>query len=54
MESVQFLFNYYLCILVVKLNIKYQIALLVIKTNIDIIDKIASLATLYYIKNFKP
>ena len=38
----------------VKLNIKWQMAFLAIKIYIDITDGIASLASLYWFKNFKP
>lgn len=46
-KIVWFLFSSYLYILAVKLNIKWQIVLLVVKTNINIIDGIALFAALY-------
>lgn len=52
-ETVWFLFSCCSCTLAVKLNIEWQIALLVVKTNMNIINKIASLAALYWVKNFK-
>lgn len=46
-KTVRFLFSSYLCIPAVKLNIELEIVLLVIKTNMNIIDEIALLAALY-------
>ena len=53
-KTIQFLFNCCLCTPAVKLNIEWQMALLVVKTNMDITDEIALLTALHWVENFKP
>ena len=51
-KTVKFLFGSCLYTLVINLNIEWQMALLAIKTNIDIMDEIILLMALHWIENF--
>lgn len=52
-KTVWLVFNYYRCISEIKLKIEWQIAVMSTKKD-DIIDQIALLAALRWVKNFKP
>lgn len=52
-ETVWLMFSYCGCTLEVKLNVEWPMALLAKKINLDIMDKIVMLATLYQIKYLK-
>lgn len=52
-ETVQLMFNCCICTSVVKLNIKWQMAFILIKINLDKTDSIVLLAASYWVKNSK-
>lgn len=47
------MFSCCICILSIKLNIEQYIAFISIKVNLNMTNRIASLAALYWVKNFK-
>lgn len=49
-KTVYFMFSYYTCIPKVKLNTDWQISIL--SKTVSIIDKIASILVLHWVKNF--
>ena len=51
-ETMRLIFNCCKCTPEIKLNIEWQMALLAKKINIDMTDKIVTLAPLYWVKNF--
>lgn len=52
-EIIRFLFSCCLCTSAVKLNIEWQTALFVVKTNINITDEVTTLMALYWVENFQ-
>ena len=52
-KTIRFLFSCYSYIPAFKLNIEWQMAFLDVKTNMDIIDRIALFSALYWVENFK-
>ncbi len=52
-ETIRLMFSYYRCTSEVKLNIKWPMAFLAKKINLDITDEMLTLSALYFVKNFK-